>query len=77
MEDQARFRRHRGACPFYRENWVNSGDEARPEAREIVLYETYLPAGYAARHGRGTGSLYAQPPYVLADTEAEGILRRG
>jgi hypothetical protein len=41
MEDQARFRRHRGACPFYRENWVNSGDEARPEAREIVLYEIY------------------------------------
>jgi hypothetical protein len=41
MEDQARFRRHRGACPFYRENWINSGSLDDPVEREIVLYEIY------------------------------------
>jgi hypothetical protein len=41
VEDQARFRRHKGACPFYRENWVNSGDMEDVEEREVVLYEIY------------------------------------
>jgi len=41
MEDQARFRRHKGGCPFYRENWIHSGDIRDPEEREIVLYEIY------------------------------------
>lgn len=41
MEDQARFRRHKGACPFYRENWVQSGDIDDPGERETVLYEIY------------------------------------
>ena len=41
MEDQARFRRHRGACPFYRENWLNSGNVDDSVEREIVLYEVY------------------------------------
>ena len=41
MEDQARFRRHKGACPFYRENWVQSGDMDDLGEREIVLYEIY------------------------------------
>lgn len=41
MEDQARFRRHKGACPFYRENWINSGDCGDVGEREIVLYEIY------------------------------------
>jgi hypothetical protein len=41
MEDQARFRRHKGACPFYRENWVNSGDVAYSDTKEVVLYEIY------------------------------------
>jgi hypothetical protein len=39
VEDQARFRRFKDGCPFYRENWVNSG-EAHPDA-DIVLYEIY------------------------------------
>lgn len=41
MEDQARFRRHKGACPYYRENWVNSGDLLDREARDLTLYEIY------------------------------------
>lgn len=41
MEDQARFRRHKGACPFYRENWVQSGDLDDLVERETVLYEIY------------------------------------
>ena len=41
MEDQARFRRHKGACPYYRENWINSGDLLDPEARDLTLYEIY------------------------------------
>jgi len=41
VEDQARFRRHKGACPFYRENWINSGDPRDPREREVVLYEIY------------------------------------
>ena len=41
MEDQARFRRHRGACPHYRENWINAGDLRDPEARDLTLYEIY------------------------------------
>ena len=41
MEDQARFRRHKGACPFYRENWINSGNLDDPKEREVVLYEIY------------------------------------
>jgi hypothetical protein len=41
MEDQARFRRHKGACPLYRENWVNSGDIEDAGEREVVLYEIY------------------------------------
>jgi hypothetical protein len=41
MEDQLRFRRHKGACPFYRENWINSGDLDIWEDRDLVLYEVY------------------------------------
>ncbi len=44
MDDQARFRRHKGACPFYRENWINSGDADAGE-REVVLYEIYCLKG--------------------------------
>jgi hypothetical protein len=41
VEDRAHFRRHKGACPFYRENWINSGNVRDPEQREVVLYEIY------------------------------------
>jgi hypothetical protein len=41
VRDQARFRRHKGACPFYRENWVNSGDLDDVQERDVVLYEVY------------------------------------
>ncbi len=40
IRDQRRFRRHEGACPFYRENWIASEDQ-RNRKNEIVLYEIY------------------------------------
>jgi hypothetical protein len=42
--DQARFRRHRGACPYYRENWVQ-GDQRTPQG-ELLLYEVYCLKGW-------------------------------
>jgi hypothetical protein len=44
IEDQARFRRHKGACPYYRENWVH-GDELTPQG-EHLLYEVYCLKGW-------------------------------
>lgn len=38
IRDQARFRRHDGACPFYRENWLAAD---RPTSGEVTLYEIY------------------------------------
>lgn len=40
IRDQPRFRRHQGACPFYRENWI-AGDQRRSQNGEISLYEIY------------------------------------
>ncbi len=40
MEDRPHWRRHKGACPQYRENWVADGD-AVDEHGETVLYEIY------------------------------------
>ena len=40
IRDQARFRRHQGACPFYRENWLSS-DQYRRFDGETTLYEIY------------------------------------
>lgn len=44
IRDQARFRRHKGACPYYRENWVQ-GEQHTPDG-EIVLYEVYCLKGW-------------------------------
>jgi hypothetical protein len=44
FKDEARFRRHKGACPYYRENWVQ-GDERTPQG-EILLYEVYCLKGW-------------------------------
>lgn len=44
FRDEARFRRHKGACPFYRENWVH-GEERTPEG-EVLLYEIYCLKGW-------------------------------
>ncbi|HCG03481.1 MAG TPA: hypothetical protein DEV93_23470 [Chloroflexi bacterium] len=44
IRDEARFRRHKGACPYYRENWVQ-GDEKTPQG-EILLYEVYCLKGW-------------------------------
>lgn len=41
MEDRSHYRRHKGACPFYRENWINSGNVADLDEREVVLYQIY------------------------------------
>ncbi len=44
FRDEARFRRHQGACPYYRENWVH-GEQVTPQG-EIVLYEVYCLKGW-------------------------------
>ncbi|GAC1325523.1 MAG: hypothetical protein NVS2B16_22900 [Chloroflexota bacterium] len=44
FQDQERFRRHKGACPYYRENWVH-GDQTTDEG-EILLYEVYCLKGW-------------------------------
>jgi hypothetical protein len=46
IPDQDRFRRHKGACPYYRENW--SQGEQRTPAGELVLYEVYCLKGWPA-----------------------------
>ncbi len=40
ISDQPRFRRHDGACPFYRENWLTA-DQRRNRKGELSLYEIY------------------------------------
>ncbi|HEV3309310.1 MAG TPA: hypothetical protein VG815_02140 [Chloroflexota bacterium] len=40
IRDQPRFRRHEGACPFYRENWITS-DGRTARKGETTLYEIY------------------------------------
>ncbi len=42
--DKERFRRHKGACPYYRENWVH-GEEHTPQG-ETLLYEVYCLKGW-------------------------------
>lgn len=44
FEDKERYRRHKGACPYYRENWVQ-GEERTPQG-EILLYEVYCLKGW-------------------------------
>jgi hypothetical protein len=44
FQDEARFRRHKGACPYYRENWVQG--EQRSAQGEILLYEVYCLKGW-------------------------------
>jgi hypothetical protein len=44
FRDEARFRRHKGACPYYRENWVH-GEQLTPQG-EILLYEIYCLKGW-------------------------------
>ncbi len=44
IRDEARFRRHKGACPYYRENWV-AGDEQTADG-EVLLYEIYCLKGW-------------------------------
>lgn len=44
FEDQARFRRHKGACPYYRENWAR--DDQVTDRGETLLYEIYCLKGW-------------------------------
>ena len=44
FEDKARFRRHKGACPYYRENWIHG--EERTSQGEVLLYEVYCLKGW-------------------------------
>ncbi|MGI8826815.1 MAG: hypothetical protein ACR2JC_14455 [Chloroflexota bacterium] len=46
IRDQERFRRHKGACPYYRENWVPG--EQLTEHGETLLYEVYCLKGWPA-----------------------------
>jgi hypothetical protein len=44
IRDESRFRRHRGACPYYRENWTY-GEKRTPDG-ELLLYEVYCLKGW-------------------------------
>ncbi|HLJ65780.1 MAG TPA: hypothetical protein VKX16_00290 [Chloroflexota bacterium] len=44
IPDEGRFRRHKGACPYYRENWVH-GEQRTPDG-ELLLYEVYCLKGW-------------------------------
>lgn len=44
IRDEARFRRHKGGCPYYRENWIQ-GEERTPQG-ELLLYEVYCLKGW-------------------------------
>jgi hypothetical protein len=44
FRDEVGFRRHKGACPYYRENWVH-GEQRTPDG-EILLYEVYCLKGW-------------------------------
>lgn len=44
IQDQERFRRHKGACPYYRENWAR-GEQRTPQG-EVLLYEVYCLKGW-------------------------------
>lgn len=41
VEDRPQWRRHKDACPFYRENWIVSDQPLLNECGEEVLYEIY------------------------------------
>ena len=41
VEDRPHWRRHKGACPFYRENWIASDAGDADPSGETVLYEIY------------------------------------
>lgn len=49
FQDQARWRRHKGACPYYRENWVQG--EQRTAQGELLLYEVYCLKGWPPESG--------------------------
>ncbi len=44
FQDRPGFRRHKGACPYYRENWIHG--EQRTADGEILLYEVYCLKGW-------------------------------
>jgi hypothetical protein len=44
FHDEDRFRRHKGACPYYRENWA-VGDQRTPQGDQL-LYEVYCLKGW-------------------------------
>jgi hypothetical protein len=41
VDDRPHWRRHKGACPFYRENWIVSDAGDADPSGETVLYEIY------------------------------------
>lgn len=41
VEDRPHWRRHKDACPFYRENWIATDQPMLDEAGDTVLYEIY------------------------------------
>ncbi len=44
FNDETRFRRHKGGCPYYRENWVH-GEQRTPQG-DVLLYEVYCLKGW-------------------------------
>jgi hypothetical protein len=41
VDDRPHWRRHKGACPYYRENWIVSDAGDADPSGETVLYEIY------------------------------------
>jgi hypothetical protein len=71
MQDQERFRRHKGACPYYRENWLH-GDGRTPEG-DLVLYEIYCLKGWPPETSSEQASCMASTRYCWRNKESHRI----
>lgn len=49
FRDEERYRRHKGACPYYREHWVH-GEDRTPDG-EILLYQVICLKGWPPETG--------------------------
>lgn len=71
IHDKARFRRHKGACPYYRENWVH-GDERTPQG-EVLLYEVYCLKGWPATSREEQDSCMCSPTRCWRNGESHKV----
>jgi hypothetical protein len=71
IQDQSRFRRHKGACPYYRENWIQ-GEQRTPQG-EVVLYEVYCLKGWPPVSQEEQDSCMASARCCWRNKEAHSI----